>query len=263
MKRVSLTNTGIEDIKSFDWIEYFKYNNAHLTPLDYSLNNELNRGQKRLIFPSIKAFQIGEGSDGDHLTSVVKAFAEKSNYTAFPEIMRWFIIEENRHSQMLKAYLEAYGEECVQKLWIDNIFRGLRKMMGIECEVIVLVTAEMIALSYYDALADATESLLLKDICAQMLNDEIMHIVLQSDTLGRISNSRAEIINKLSRLVRKILMAATSSVVWKKYKDVFIKAGYTRKDFKGNCRYYLNQSILIEKTRELRNMRYNNTDIVK
>ena len=247
MKRVNLKETGIEDIKSFDWVEYFKYNNAHLIPLDYSLNNELNRGQKRLIFPSIKAFQIGEGSDGAHLTSVVKAFAEKSNYTDFPEIMRWFIVEENRHSQMLKAYLETYGEECEKSLWIDNIFRGLRKLMGIECEVIVLVTAEMIALSYYDALADATDSVLLKDICAQMLHDELMHIVLQSDTLNRISSSRAEFFNTISRVTRKILMSVTSSVVWKKYKDVFIKAEYTKKDFKENCRFYLNQSISIEK----------------
>lgn len=247
MKRVNLKETGIEDIKSFDWVEYFKYNNAHLIPLDYSLNNELNRGQKRLIFPSIKAFQIGEGSDSAHLTSVVKAFAEKSNYTDFPEIMRWFIVEENRHSQMLKAYLETYDEECEKSLWIDNIFRGLRKLMGIECEVIVLVTAEMIALSYYDALADATDSVLLKDICAQMLHDELMHIVLQSDTLNRISSSRAEFFNTISRVTRKILMSVTSSVVWKKYKDVFVKAGYTKKGFKDNCKFYLNQSISIEK----------------
>lgn len=247
MKRVNLKETGIEDIKSFDWIEYFKYNNAHLIPLDYSLNNELNRGQKRLIFPSIKAFQIGEGSDGAHLTSVVKAFAEKTEYPEFPEIMRWFIVEENRHSQMLKAYLEAYGEECEKSLWIDNVFRSLRKLMGIECEVIVLVTAEMIALSYYDALADATDSVLLKDICAQMLHDELMHIVLQSDTLNRISSGRAEFFNTISRAIRKILMSVTSSVVWKKYMDVFVKSGYTKKDFKDNCKFYLNQSISIEK----------------
>ena len=247
MKRVNLKETGIEDIKSFDWVEYFKYNNAHLIPLDYSLNNELNRGQKRLIFPSIKAFQIGEGSDGAHLTSVVKAFAEKTEYPEFPEIMKWFIVEENRHSKMLKAYLEAYGEECVNSLWIDNIFRGLRRLMGIECEVIVLVTAEMIALSYYDALADATDSVLLKDICTQMLHDELMHIVLQSDTLNRISSGRAKFFNTISRTIRKILMSVTSSVVWKKYKDVFIKSGYTKKDFKENCKFYLNQSISIEK----------------
>lgn len=252
MKRVSLNKTGIEDIKSFDWVEYFKYNNAHLISLDYSINDELNRGQKRLIFPSIKAFQIGEGSDGAHLTSVVKAFAKKTNYTAYPEIMRWFIIEENRHSQTLKAFLDAYGEECVEKLWIDNIFRVLRKLMGIECEVIVLVTAEMIALSYYDALADATESVLLKDICKQMLHDELMHIVLQSDTLNRISSGRTEIINMLSRFVRKFLMSVTSSIVWREYKGVFIKSGYTRKLFKDNCRFYLNQSILIEKTGKLK-----------
>ena len=120
-------------------------------------------------------------------------------------------------------------------------------MTGIACEAIVLVTAEMIALSYYDALADATDSVLLKDICAQMLHDELMHIVLQSDTLNRISSGRAEFFNTISRAIRKILMSVTSSVVWKKYNDVFVNAGYTKKDFKENCKFYLNQSISIEK----------------
>ncbi|MDE6111059.1 MAG: hypothetical protein K2F65_03990, partial [Eubacterium sp.] len=177
MKRISLSETGIHNIKDFNWVEYFKYNNSHLIKLDYSLNNELSAEEKALVFPSIKAFQIGEGSEGRHLSKTVKEFAERSNYNSFPEIMKWFILEENRHSQTLKKYLDIYGVESVQKLWIDNVFRFLRKLMGIECEVIVLVTAEMIALSYYDALSDSTNSKLLKDICAQMLNDELKHVV--------------------------------------------------------------------------------------
>ncbi|MDE5995649.1 MAG: hypothetical protein K2G56_01890 [Eubacterium sp.] len=216
--------------------------------LDYSLNNELPAEEKALVFPSIKAFQIGEGSEGKHLSKTVKEFAERINYNSFPEIMKWFILEENRHSQTLKKYLDVYGIESVQKLWIDNVFRFLRKLMGLECEVIVLVTAEMIALSYYDALSDATNSKLLKDICAQMLNDELKHVVLQSDTLNRISSDRNEIINNISRIIRKAIMSITSSVVWLKYKKVFEKGGYTKKLFKENCRFYLNESIAIEIT---------------
>ncbi len=86
--------------------------------------------------------------------------------------------------------MEIYQIDTTEKLWIDNVFRHLRKMMGLECEVIILVTAEMIALSYYTALSNATKSELLKTICSQMLNDELKHVVLQSDTLFRISNRR-------------------------------------------------------------------------
>lgn len=247
MKRISLSNTEIENIKTFDWISYFKYNNTHLIKLDYSLDHELTDEEKKLIFQSIKAFQIGEGSDGKHLMMVVKSFAEKTNYSDYPKIMDWFILEENRHSQTLKKFMDIYGIETVKKLWIDNVFRGLRKLMGLECEIIVLVTAEMIALSYYDALADATDSKLLKDICTQMLNDELKHIVLQSDTLGRISYGRNEILNYIIRAERKILMNITSSVVWCKYKEVFRKGKYTKRLFQENCRFYLAESVAIEK----------------
>lgn len=248
MKRIRLSETGIHNIKNFDWIGYFKYNNSHLIKLDYSLNDELTEEEKKLVFPSIKAFQIGEGSDGKHLSKTVKDFAERTNYHSFPEIMKWFIFEENRHSQTLKKYLDVYGTEVEQKLWIDNIFRFLRKLIGIECKVIVLVTAEMIALSYYDALSDSTNSKLLKNICEQMLNDELKHVVLQSDTLNRISLDRSKLVNNISRTIRKAMMSITSFIVWRKYKKVFEKGGYTKKLFKENCKFYLYESIAIEKT---------------
>lgn len=116
MKRISLSETGIHNIKDFNWVEYFKYNNSHLLKLDYSLN------------------------------------------------------------------------------------------------------------------------------------DELKHVVLQSDTLNRISSDRSELANSISRTIRKAIMCITSSVVWLKYKNVFEKGGYTKKFFKENCKFYLNESIAIEKT---------------
>lgn len=144
--------------------------------------------------------------------------------------------------------MELYGIEPVKGLWIDHVFRLLRKMMGLECEVVVLVTAEMIALSYYTALSDATNSQLLKTICAQMLRDELRHVVLQSDTLHRISGARNEILNKAVRGIRRLLMRITVFVVWNKYKQVFIKGNYTYKKFKEYSMEYLEESIHIEKT---------------
>lgn len=252
MERVKLKETGIDNLSEFNWIKYFKYNNEHLLKLDFDINKELSDEEKEIIKPSIKAFQIGEGSEGKHLSKVVEKFAIKSDYKEYIEIMKWFILEENRHSQTLKKYMEIYDIKPIKKLWIDNVFRILRKMMGLECEVIILVTAEMIALSYYTALGNATNSKLLKTICKQMLNDELKHVVLQSDTLYRISNNRNKIINSFIRWIRKIIMKVTVFVVWHKYKKVFIKGEYSYKKFKQDSLEYLDESIEIEKSRKIR-----------
>lgn len=251
MERVKLIETKIENLREFNWVDYFKFNNENLFKLDFSNNTELSDEEIRLITPSIRAFQIGEGSEGKHLLKSVEKFASKTDYKEYKEIMKWFVMEENRHSQTLKKYMEIYEIKPVNKLWIDKIFRILRKTMGLECEVIVLVTAEMIALSYYTALSNATNSNLLKTICSQMLNDELRHIVLQSDTLYRISKNRNKIINQLIRNIRKILMNGTVFVVWHKYKDLFIKGDFEYKKFKKYSLEYLSESINIEKTGEI------------
>lgn len=248
MHHIPLSDANIDNPRQFDWRAYFTYNNSHLIPVDYTINNELSADDISLITPSVCAFQIGEGSEGKHLTKVAARFAEKANYPEYREIMRWFIIEENRHSSMLKRYMNPYGISTAKSLWIDKVFRGMRRLMGIWCEVAVLVTAEMIALSYYDALANATPSKQLKMICRQMLHDELRHVVLQSDTLGRIAQRRSKSVNRLVRRLRKIIMRVTVFTVWHKYHALFEAGGWSYRDFHSNSFAYLKESILIEQT---------------
>ncbi len=244
---VKLEETKIENLSEFDWVNYFEYNNSHLLKLDYSINNELTEEEIKLITPSIRAFQIGEGSEGIHLKKVVKKFSEKTEDFSYQKAMDWFILEENRHSQTLKKYMEIYNIKLIKEIGLDKMFRFLRKMMGLECEVIVLVTAEMIALSYYTALSNCTRSELLKTICTQMLQDELKHVVFQSYTLHKISRKRNQFVNNRIRSFRRFFMKVTSSIVFNKYKDVFLKGGYDKVKFKQEAISYLEQSIKIEK----------------
>ena len=56
--------------------------------------------------------------------------------------------------------------------WLDGIFRRLRKLAGLEACAAVLVTAEVLAMAYYQALRDATRSQLLRSLCARILVEE-------------------------------------------------------------------------------------------
>lgn len=220
-----------------EWNDYFSRNDKLRLEIDFSQEGDLPEAVKKRIFPSIRAFQKGEGSDGVYLMGTVEDFAERHKVPEYKEVMRRFVREENRHSAYLKTYMDFHHVQAKESSFLDRVFRKLRRLGGVRCEVTVLVTAEMIALTYYDALSKNTDSAALKSICAQMLHDEIPHIMFQSYTLSHFKN------NLPDKLMRIILMETTLLFVWGAFQNVYRAGDY---DF---CMYlkenmgYLRQSL--------------------
>lgn len=153
--------------------------------------------------------------------------------------MRWFVAEENRHSYYLTKYMDYYQVKPRKKTWLDDCFRRLRKIGGLKGEVIVLVTAEMIALSYYQALAACTKSPVLKRICRQMLHDELRHLAFQSYTLYKLKSNGPE------EMFRIFLMQMTIWAVWPWIRKVMRAGGYSYRLFYRESMRYLRQSMKI------------------
>jgi hypothetical protein len=110
--------------------------------------------------------------------------------------------------------------------WVDGAFRYLRKLLGLENSIIVLVTAEIISKVYYDALKNATGSSLLKQLCVQILEDEDQHIAFQCYTLNLFFNKRNFLTKFISRSWHLFLMIGTIFVVWFYHRKVLKKGGY-------------------------------------
>ena len=219
-----------------EWLEFFRENDKHRLQIDFSNETALPSDIKVLILPSVSAFQIGEHSDGLHLIKVSEAFASKFDEPTYPEVMKLFIREENFHSSYLGEFMRYHGLPLRKSNFLDRTFRRLRRRSEIRPEVVTLVTAEIIALSYYSVLSDATDSPALKKICAQMLHDELPHVIFQSYTLGHFKAS------KWLKLQRQLLMRAATLAVWTAYGKVFRAAGWAYSKFKHENLGYLRQS---------------------
>ena len=178
------------------WNAYFEHNSQHRLKIDFSQEPTLTKTEKALIFPSI----------------------QESSYAS---AMQWFVREENWHSAYLRQYMDFYSVRPLKRTLLDSIFRRLRKTGGLKGEIMVLVTAEMIALCYYDALSRAVDSPALRSICAQMLHDETRHIRFQSYTLSRLGLCWPHF------LLRILLMEASSVFVWLAFRKVFRAGGYS------------------------------------
>ena len=219
-----------------EWLEFFRENDKHRLQIDFSNETTLPADIKALILPSVSAFQIGEHSDGLHLIKVSESFASKFDEPTYPEVMKLFIREENFHSSYLGGFMRYHELPLRKSNFLDRTFRRLRRRGNILSEVVTLITAEIIALSYYSALSDATDSPALKRICAQMLHDELPHVIFQSYTIGHFKQSR------WLKLQRQLLMRAATCAVWTAYGKLFHAAGWTYSKFKHENLGYLRQS---------------------
>lgn len=221
------------------WLRYFARNAHRRLKIDFTEETELSPEMKRMIVPSVSAFQTGERSEGSCLRRAVKSFAEDKEEPVYPKVMEYFIDEENSHSDYLLQYMTYHGIERKETHVLDGIFRRLRRIMGIRSEIMVLVTAEIIALSYYTALANAAESKALKRICGKMLQDELPHVIFQSYTLRRFKNNAAV------RCIRVWLMEITCLSVWLPYRRLFRAGGYSFGTLLRESLGYLRQSMAL------------------
>ena len=208
------------------WLRYFEGNaGATLRPVpdDYRLTPE----ERARIASSIQGFQIGEASEGRHLREGALEFARRTGNADYPKAIAFLIREENRHSADLGGFMRRHGLPFARTKWSDRAFRALRRLAGIELSLRVLVTAELVAVTYYDCLAAATGSTALKQICRRMLDEEAKHIEFQMHHVHWMNLQGSLLRAALANVGHAVLMAGTLVVVWVEHGRVLrVKHGF-------------------------------------
>lgn len=108
-----------------------------------------------------------------------KRFAQITGQPVYADTIKLFIKDETQHSAYLQEFVQFHGMKLKKASVLDGVFRLVRKVKGIYSEVTVLVSAEIIAISYYAAMGDATSFPALMSICEKIMRDETPHIAFQ------------------------------------------------------------------------------------
>ncbi|MEM7392807.1 MAG: hypothetical protein AAF492_10705, partial [Verrucomicrobiota bacterium] len=129
--------------------------------------------------------------------------------------------------------------------WTDLIFRKMRKLAGLDVCISVLVPAEIIALVYYKALRDATHSLTLKQICRQILKDEVQHILFQTNALRNLRRGKSALTKAILPWCHRAFMWVTILVVWLQHGRTLRAGGYNFSRFFGEALCEMEDAILL------------------
>lgn len=228
---------------SGQWRAYFTSNCEGASLLSCEAEVCLNDDERRAVTKSLQAFQLGESSEGLHLYRCAAQYAKTTGDVEYVEAIKLFIREEQRHAQYLARFMELTNIALARKIFIDSVFRMLRQLVGLECSISVLITAEIIANVYYRALHDATQSVFLKEICDQVLRDEKMHVRFQAERLSILRKGRKRILLAVTNFIQRFLFAGTTAVVWMKCVGTLRAADYTFTSFFHDCWEELNLAM--------------------
>ena len=232
-----------------NWIEYFIINKRNLKTISWNEVYKLNKEEFKNIFESIRIFQKGESSEAKHIFKTAKQFLNYHPDQSYLEALTLFINEEHRHAFELKRFMSLQDIPCLKKHWSDIVFRQLRRVGGLEQSISVLLTAEIIAAVYYKALRLSTRSLVLQQICGQILSDEEMHIRFQSEAIGQFYANRSSFLNRIISVAKRVLLEGTMVVVWSGHNKVLGAAGYDFFRFRKECLLEFAKSIHITQTK--------------
>jgi hypothetical protein len=222
----------LDDARELDsWLSFFRSRRSRSIDLPWAGDVPLGGAERELVARSIATFQLGESSDGAHLLAAAQRFGADHSLPALAEITELFIREEQFHAALLAAFMKEHGIPLLSAQWSDGVFRSLRHVGGFEVAISVLLVAEIIALTYYRALAEATPSPVLRSICSIIVSDEEAHVSYEASLLIRLRSRRSRVARRCARWFHWFLYAGALVVVYSGHRGVLRAGGYPLRNF--------------------------------
>ena len=209
------------------WTAYFLQNRTQLLAIDCDDPYVLTEAERGTITRSIQQFQIGEQSEGAYLIRLAERYAAQTRDVDYVRALKLFIAEEQRHAADLARFMARQGIPRRASDPVDRVFRWVRRVFTLEIAIVVLLSAEVIACTYYRALADATQSKTLRGICRQILRDEVQHLTFQRDTLGKLRAGRSAVGRWLTRWTEWLAFVGVLALVWHEHRGVYRTGGFS------------------------------------
>ncbi len=221
---------------SLKWRLYYEQNARSLLDIPWQLGADLTRDEVVALAQSLKEFQAGESSEGKHLLRYAQAYATRTGDQEYVAAIRLFIAEEQRHARDLGRFLTLNAIPLLPTTFVDRVFRQLRNLLGgLEVSIGVLITAEMIAKVYYAVVRDATQSIVLRRLCEQILRDELRHVQFQAEQLRKLRADRSWLGLTATMNLQRFLYLGTVLVVWLTHRRAIRRGGPTWFDWWKSC----------------------------
>jgi len=216
-------------MNSIEWLNYYRQNSRNRTEPPWYVPCPLDLSTQRALARSLSHFQLGESGEGNFLLS--RAVKEVPHDAAYHEALKLFVAEEQEHARLLGHLVHRLGGQEIRQHWTHFLFRFVRRALGLNFELQVLVIAELVGTAYYRLLRARSDDPVLQQVCDQILRDETGHIYFHADWLGTSQLCFLPLERQPWSARFKILFALATRVAWLDHRCCLERIGISRRAF--------------------------------
>jgi hypothetical protein len=165
------------------WIQHFQKNRLDRPEPEWLAPFVMPEERRRLLARSISEYQLGDGGGECRLVAQdAEAFRASAEEVRMVTDL-WFA-EEREHSRLLACAVRRIGGEFVTSTFGFELFYAIRRRLGVQFEMLVLLVVEIISTGYYRVIRRHVGDEPLADMCRLILRDEARHIDFHRDRLA-------------------------------------------------------------------------------
>lgn len=170
------------DLHQEKWIRHFEKNRLNRTEPEWDSPIAMEEKKRRALAWSLAEYQLGDGGGPCCLISRdADAYRASSSHTQRVTDM-WFR-EEAEHSRLLSGAVTRLNGTFVTDTFAFRQFQRVRRFMGAQFEMLVLLQVEIISTVYYRIIRKHCGDKPIADMCGLILRDESGHVSYHRDRL--------------------------------------------------------------------------------
>jgi hypothetical protein len=216
-------------MNSTHWLRYFENNRLNRPEPHWDRRCPEDPATAAALARSLAHFQLGESGEGTVLLAEARrAYPDDPHYV---EALALFIGEEQEHARLLEQVVARFGGELTTRHWTHGCFSLLRRALGVQFEIQILVVAELIGTAYYRLLRLGTRDIVLEQVCDLMLRDEARHIEFHSEGVTERQAHWLPLQDALWAAQFQIVFVAAAYAAWLDHRRALTAIGATRHEF--------------------------------
>ncbi len=192
------------------WIRHFENNRLNRKEPEWDLPFVMEEKRRHALAWSLAEYQLG---DGGGPCCLIAKDAEKYRATSAStrEVTDLWFREEAEHSRLLSGAVKRLQGNFVTDTLAFRQFQRVRRLMGAQFEMLVLLQVEIISTVYYRIIRRHCEDAPIAAMCGLILRDEVGHISYHRD---RLSADHPDGWNALQRMWFYFLGYSCALVLW-------------------------------------------------
>jgi hypothetical protein len=214
-----------------NWLKYFEYNREHRQEIPWERGITVDPGMRAPLIHSLQRFQVGESGEGRHL----RKQAATTNDSVYMASIDLFIKEEQEHARLMAEVLGRMNAKLLRHHWSDACFILLRRLFGLNQELLVLLMPEMIAKRFFRALHDGAKDPVLQAVFGQIMHDEEGHLAFHVEFLQNALSSLSLPSRIFQRSLWRLFFRLSCLVVMFDHRGILRQVGVSPAKFWWDC----------------------------